>query len=431
MAQLLLKLPFPADAAGAGAPEFDFVSLRDGVAATALQSAPAALLPLVAGQRSDVIVVLPARAVVWHRMAVPERIGRNMLAGRVDLVRLRALLTGVLEEQLLDEADQLHFAVFPGPSGAEPGMLVLWVATCGRDWLRDLLQTLERAGHSVTRVVAERQPLQEGPAQVQVCQGSSLAHMVLCTTQGVAVLPLVPDAVAQIRAQHTLLAAQGGDTAHAGAPVLFAEPALLALAERLFEQRAELQTPLQRMALAAQSHWNLAQGEWGAPHGGRVGKQLRDAWRQLARAPAWRPVRWALLVGAVLHVLALNAVAWQLDSQLQQRRGAVRQVLTDTFADVHVVVDAPVQMRRSLDALALARGVSTGPDLGQLLTVVGTLDPRVELNAIDLDNATVRLRLRPSDAVQATRLAARLVEKGWQAQAQAGVIQVQLQELQP
>ena len=374
--------------------------------------------------------MVPAPAIVWHCIAVPERIGRSMLAGRVELARWRAVLAGVLEEQLLDEPDQLHFAVFPGPPGGEPGTVALWVAVCGRDWLRDLLQVLERAGHRIARVVAERTPLQEGPVQIQVCQGAALAQVVLCSTQGVAVLPLVPDAVAHIRAQHLALVA-AADVEDPGVLALAAEPALLALAERMFEQRAVLQTPLQRMEQAALSPWNLAQGECGVPHGGRVGRRLRELWHVFVRAPAWRPVRWALVAGAVVQVLALNAVAWQIDSQLQQRRMAVRTVLTDTFPEVQVVVDAPVQMRRALDALALARGVSRGPDLGQLLTVAGTVAPHLALSAVDLDHSTVRLALQTPDAAQVTRLVAGLVDQGWQAEARGDTIQVQLREPQP
>ena len=51
------------------------------------------------------------------------------------------MLEGLLEDQLLDEPEALHFALQPQARGGGP----LWVATCDRAWLRAALQVLESA----------------------------------------------------------------------------------------------------------------------------------------------------------------------------------------------------------------------------------------------------------------------------------------------
>ncbi len=55
--------------------------------------------------------------------------------------RLRSILEGLLEDRLLDDPAQLHFALQPGARAGSP----VWVAVCDRSWLRDHLQALEAA----------------------------------------------------------------------------------------------------------------------------------------------------------------------------------------------------------------------------------------------------------------------------------------------
>ena len=70
----------------------------------------------------------------WRRIELPK----GTSAGSP---RLRAVLEGLLEDQLLDEPDTLHFAVQPQVKPSEP----LWVAVCDRGWLRSAVQVLEAA----------------------------------------------------------------------------------------------------------------------------------------------------------------------------------------------------------------------------------------------------------------------------------------------
>ena len=414
MPLLILTLPPEAPAPGAAAPEFDYILTDDDQALQTQGRAAAALLPAQVGRHSEVVLVLPVDSVSWHRLSLPSAVGRSALSGRMDSVRLRAVLSGALEEQLLDEPEHLYFAIFPGPEGAPDGSINVWVATCERARLQAGLQALDGAGRSASRIVAELTPLSEGLVQVSVCVGVAGTHMLLCSAQGVTLLPLLPAAVAFARAQ--------------GEADLLAEPPVHTLAEQTFGQRAALQTPVQRLLLAAQSPWNLAQGDFSPSHSSRLARRLHTGWQQLLRAPAWRPLRCGLVCALILQVVDLNALAWRDQDLLEQRRAAIRAILTQTFPDVPVVIDAPLQMQRAVDALALARGAASGPDLGQVLSEVGAQAPAVELTAMDLEQSTIRLHTGSLPEPVVAQLVAALAAQNWKAQFQDGVLSVQSRE---
>src|SRR4051812_42786250 len=86
--------------------EFEYLVSPDGRSMAAHASAPAALLPPPAGAGSEVVAIAPAAALSWHRVELPKGTGPRS-------PRLRAVLEGLLEDRLLDEPDQLHFALEP------------------------------------------------------------------------------------------------------------------------------------------------------------------------------------------------------------------------------------------------------------------------------------------------------------------------------
>src|SRR6218665_4027125 len=130
------------------ATEYSYTLTADGHHATGHASAPPPLRPERAGRGSEVGAVVPARALSWQRLLLPP--GLPLGAGQ-QTPRLRSALEGLLEDRVLDDVGQLHFAIEPG---AQVGQ-ALWVAVCDRDWLRENLQALEAAGRRVARVVPE------------------------------------------------------------------------------------------------------------------------------------------------------------------------------------------------------------------------------------------------------------------------------------
>jgi general secretion pathway protein L len=412
MSTLILTLPL---AGGNGTPEYDYVLTPDGLQLGAQGRASAALLPAQPGRGTDVVAVVPARALSWHAISLPERVLTGLLRGRLEPARVRGVLSGVLEEQLLDDAEQLHFAVFAAAPLDAGGAPRAWVAVCERAWLHSSLQALETAGHRVARIVAECTPTLPGNATAVLNGDLQPAQMLLCTAQGVSLLPLLPASLALAQAQDAL--------------EVWAEPAVMALAEKHFGSRATLQTRGQRLLQAAQSPWNLAQLEFSASRGGRFFKSLAAAWQQVWNAPRWRPARWSLLALVLVQVLALNALAWRQRSLLDEKRAAVQAVLTQTFPDVRLVIDAPLQMQRAVNDLARAHGVGSGVDLGRVMSIISPLaPPGLRLSAITLDGNQLRLGATGLDPATVNTLTAALDARGLRAQLQDGQLVVQTKE---
>ena len=89
----------------------------------------------------------------------------------------------------------------------------------------------------------------------------------------------------------------------------------------------------------------------------------------------------------------LNAWAWKDRQALAQRQQAIRQVLTQTFPSVPVVVDAPLQMRREIHALRQASGMASGQDLETLLGAAAAALPADRApTAIDFTPGELRLK---------------------------------------
>lgn len=419
MPTLILSLPLREPSA---TPEYDYVLSPDGQQPGAEGRAIAALLPTRGQRGTEVVAVVPAPALSWHRISLPQRVLRSLLSGRSEPARVRSVLSGVLEDQLLDDAERLHFAVFaaePTAGAAPPEAAEAWVAVCERAWLQAALQQLEAAGLGAGRIVAECTPTAPGSAQVLLDPQQQPAQMLLCTDQGVRLLPLLPATLELALAQPGL--------------EVFAEPAVMALAQTRFGSQASLQTRSQRLLQAAQSPWNLAQLELSASPGGRLHKRLAVGLQQLLQAPQWRPLRWGLLALVLVQVLGLNALAWQQRNTLAQQRAAIQAVLQQTFPEVRLVIDAPAQMQRAVDDLARARGVGADTDAGRLFSSVVALAPAGStLSSIEWTAQGLQLGAAGGlDAASAQPLISQLAAQGLRASLQDGQLSISPQEARP
>jgi general secretion pathway protein L len=261
---------------------------------------------------------------------------------------MRTALEGLLEERLLDEPDAVHFALQPGARAGEPA----WVGVCERAWLRNALQLLEAAGRPATRIVPEFAP--EGMPALAVIGEPEHPLVVTSSEDGVISLPLSPAAL-------PLLPALAEE-----APRL-AEPAVAGIAEQVLQQKLTLQQAPQRWIEAARTRWDLAQFDLASSAQARTLKKIATGWAEVLHAAPWRPARWAAVALVVLNLVGLNAWAWKERASLAGQREAVRRTLTDTFPQVKVVVDAPLQMEREVAALRQQTGVASPRDLDAVL----------------------------------------------------------------
>ncbi|MFD0668647.1 type II secretion system protein GspL [Ramlibacter sp. MAHUQ-53] len=363
MSSLYLLLP---TAPVTGSTEFAYVLSADGRTPGASGRAAANLLPQATGPGAQVVAVVPAQALSWHRIDWPRGLSASS-------PRLRAALEGLLEDRLLDDPESLHFALEPGAAPGGPA----WVAACDRAWLRGALQALEAAGRPAMRVVPELSP--GTPTALHARGEPESAQWLVRHAEGVTVLPL----------------------SSAGLPLLpplpedapcFAEPALAAHAEQLLQRPMVLQAPAQRWLEAAQGDWDLAQFEFASSGRARTVKRLTTGLAGLLHAPQWRPLRWGLVALVAAHLVGLNAWAWRERASLAAKQQAARAVLTQTFPHVKLVVDAPLQMEREVNALRQATGTAGSRDLETLLGALAAVAPQRGITALEYVAGELRVR---------------------------------------
>ncbi len=398
MSSLIVVLP-SADSAAATVYTFVQVSADNTVVHHA--DAPAALLPKPTGPGAEVVAVVPVRALSWHQVELPK-------GTTASSPRLRAVLDGLLEDRLLDEPDNLHFALQPAARAGEP----VWVAACNRAWLRQALAALEAAQRPANRIVPEFAPGQ--PTRWHALapdHESALAQLVVCGEQGVTLLPLAADG-----ASTELMP---GLPPLADDSPLLAEPAVAALAEQRLHRRVTLQQSSQRLAQAAQGEWDLAQFDLASSGRARAMKRLTGSWRELLFAPRWRPARWGLAVLLMAHVLGLNAWAFGERRALQAKEQAVRATLSQTFPQVKVILDAPLQMEREVALLRQATGSTSGRDLEAVLSAFGATAPEGKaLTAIEFVANEVRMKGLSLNDAELAHVSTQLRAKGYAVQRQ-------------
>ncbi|MDP3699760.1 MAG: type II secretion system protein GspL [Hylemonella sp.] len=409
MSTLIVTLAFPAATA---ATEFDYVLSTDGTSLSAEGHAPAALLPASPGRGSAVVAVVPARAMSWHQVTLPGTMARSLRGRLAGQPRLRAVLAGLLEEQLLDEPEQLHFAVFPGASRDAP----VWVAVCQRAWLVDALQALAVLPQRILRIVPEFAPLQGGDsvATADVTADGVPAQLVLCTAQGVTLLPLGAAAAAWVQL--------------AGPTEICAEPAVAALAGQTLGRPVREQTRGQRLLHALHSPWNLAQFELSATRRSRFLKELALLGASLLQAPQWRPLRWGLVLLLLTQVLGLNVLAWKEQALLDEKRQWIHALFIRALPEVSVIVDPPRQMERAVALLQEAAGLGNGPGLVDFFMTVAEAAPDYAApSAIELIDGELRLQGPPPAPEVVAALSSRLAAQGWAARAQGDLLVIQPQ----
>lgn len=343
MATLLLSLPTETLQASSA---LGYVLSPDGQGLGMQSSVPVGLLLQTLGERistvTHTIVIVPAAQLSWHRLTLPI----GALVGRQ-----RAVLEGLLEEQLLDDPAHLHFALAPHARAGVP----VWVAVCNKAWLRQAIDGLELAGLSLDRIVPETTPTEQG-ASLCAIGSAEEAWLLHASTQGVTRWPLTAASVA--------LLAWPSD-----AP-LEAEPAVAARAEKLFGRSVALLSPGQRAIDASQSPWDLGQLGMSVSKQTRILKRISNALSIFATSPRWRPTRWGLWVLLAVNVVGLNVRAFQEHSALNAQRLAMAAVVTETFPKVSLVIDASVQMQREINALQIAKGQTSGHSFESLLGVL-------------------------------------------------------------
>jgi general secretion pathway protein L len=327
--------------------------------------------------RDETVLVVPAAALSWHRVRLPAGVVGH--AGHVrNSTRLRAVLEGLLEDQLLDEPSQMHLAL--QTHGGENG--THWVAACSRSWLKETLEALTSAGHTVRRIVPEWAPSipsgagttiddalpHDVPTELWVTGDENDAEMVWTDPEGVHRRRLHGHEEAAVDLTSALFLPE----AWARHALVLAEPGCAALAERVLRREVTVRPRAQRLLACTEVDWELAQGEFANRHARlrRITQALSGAWQ----GTEWRAARWALGLLCLVQLTGLQAQAWQAREAIAAQRRAITAVLLDTFPSTPAVVDAPLQMQRAVDALGPSLGLPQSGDFERLLEAMGAAE---------------------------------------------------------
>lgn len=342
----------PEPAAPRTGAELDYVLSRDGLAVSAQGRCAPSLLP----RADSVALVLADNDVSWHRITLPK----------APAARLRAALSGVLEEALLDDADKVHLALAPQAVAGQP----TWVAGVDKRWLGAELAALEKANVFVDRVLPSSWPDDPPSGHFALADEAEARSLALhwSHAEGVATLSL-----------------QGG-LARALLPQPLpdgvrwsATPAAATAAERWLDAPVVVLSTAERALQATRTLWDLRQFDLARRSKGT--RAVRDALRGL-RTPAWRPARYGLAVLVLTQLLGLNLWAWHLRSTLDAKRTAQVALLQSTFPHVRAVLDAPLQMQREVALLRAAAGQPDESDLEPLLQAAAAAWP-ADLAAVE------------------------------------------------
>lgn len=349
--------------------EYTYAVSPDGLALESHGRCAAALLP----KATTVIAVLSDTDVSWHRITLPK----------APAARLRAALGGVLEEALLEDADDVHLAVAPAAIAGQP----TWVAAVSLSWLRGEIAALEKADVFVDRVVPMGWP-DDPPighfSETQSEDGDSAHGVVLHWAHG--------DGVISVRLHGGLARALVPTPAPLGTR-WSATPGAVATAEQWLGAPVAVMPVSQRLLQAARCLWNLRQFELARRT--RGGRALRDSARQFF-SPEWRPVRIGAFALVVAQIAGLNLWAMHQRSAIEAKRAAIQTLVKTTYPTVSpldVQRDAQAVMQREAQTLRTLAGKPGSSDLETLLQAAAlawpTDRPPVDTLRFELGKLTV------------------------------------------
>jgi len=324
----------PADARGP-APEFDFVLSVDGQRVTQQGRAPADRLP----SATSAVAVLPPGDVAFQRVLLPQ----------APAARMRAALAGTMEETLLEDADDVHFALAPGAKAGETH----WVAITRRHWLKAQLDLLDAAGVPLDRAVPAWWP-EDAPAGHVFGQAGAW-QLAWRDAQGVVCVPLASELA------RGLLAGLPADAAVRWS----ATPEAAGAASEFAGTPVAAVTEAEQGLRAARSGWNLRQFDTVPQRRGI--RQLRDAATRLATDPAWRVVRIGLVALLGIQLVGLNARAFQEKQAIAGKKAELMRLAAAGFPEIRTLYDAPAQAQMTLDGLRAAAGKPGDGDVETLL----------------------------------------------------------------
>ncbi|MDM4766427.1 type II secretion system protein GspL [Pelomonas sp. SE-A7] len=371
-----------AEALPRSAGDYDYLLCGNGRQVLAQGRATVADLPAA----EQLVLMLAPADLSWHKLRLPK----------LSPARLRQALAGLLEEELLDDPDGLHFALAPSAQGGEEA----WVATCEHGWLSGHLARLDAAQRFVDRVAPLCWPTTT--AQGYFERRADEDHVELQWSH--------PDGSSTLNLQgfgRQVLAAE----ATAGASWRAAADAVEA-GERWLGAPVAVQSRAERALQALDGPWNLRQFDL-APR--MRGLHALRQWQRELMHKRWAPTRWALAGLLGVQLLGMNVWAWQQNRELERLRTSVEGVLRSAHPQVRAVLDAPLQMQRETELLRSQAGRTGDQDLEPLLAAAAAAWPadRPPLDALSFETGRLSLSSQGWSEAQLANFRRQLQSEGW------------------
>ncbi len=341
------RLAAPTTAGHVAPAEFDYVLSVDGTRVTEHGRATPAALPRAA----LVAAVLRPSDVAFQRVDVPK----------APAARMRAALTGVMEEGLLEDEFDVHLALAPD---AKPGA-EHWVAVVNKPWLRAQLDALEAGNVALDRAVPSWWP-DEGVAGHTFREGGpdEPAQLAWRDDAGVLCVPLASPV------SRALLTALPEDTVVRWT----ATPETALDASEFVGMPVASVTDEEQGLRAARAGWNLLQFDLQPQRRGV--KLVRDLAARFAFDPAWRVTRVGLIALVAVTLLGLNVRALQENHRIAQKKAALTAAVAEAFPNVKTIYDPAAQAQREIDTLRAAAGRPGDGDIETLLQAAESAWPQ-------------------------------------------------------
>ncbi|MEY2993853.1 MAG: hypothetical protein RL357_788, partial [Pseudomonadota bacterium] len=325
----------------------------------------------------------------WHQVKLPDGLKR-------DSNKLMAALRGLLEDRVLQDLSQLHFAL---PKQWVSGESV-WVCVCDLSWLESHYRAFEDAGRAVGRIVPELSPALD--AQQIYAIGRPQTDPLWLTDRDQGVVPL-----------NLQLLDQGLSWIDLETPIQ-CEPAWANAIEQR-SRRLTLERIGSHWAKALNSGWDLAQFGLQTHSRARAWRQLSAWMDEFRTSRAWRPARWGLLVLVLAQFIGLNAWAWRTQQGWAEQTQAWTAILKNSFPKVQVVIDAPAQMQREVDRLQKGSGQLARSDFEMLLQQMGETWPKGKPTPSQLNyrNGELKWPLSALSASESVGMRDKLTRRGF------------------
>lgn len=378
------------DPSSDSAPEWRFVFSRDGQ--TVAQEGSVATSQLPKAER--VVLVAQDEDVSWLSVKLPKAAAS----------RLKEVLGGALEDQLLEDPAQTHLAISRmGLREDEP----TWVAALHRPWLEHVLSQLSEQGLQADALVSlsEPEPTLRAHARLSV-EGMPLA--VVSGPHGVASWPL---------------GWAGWRSRLSETPSWTAEPAAAQALSEVGESSGRLVSASERALGAAASGTNLLQ--FGLTPQMKGSRAVLAAWSAF-KERRYRAIHVGLIALILIQAIGLNLSAWSARQDVRQVQSRSEQLLREAFPSIKVVVDPVVQAERELQTLRSASGEPGPTDLETWIDLTATVwaGQPAPLKTLRLDAQGLSLEAAqwPEELVAVMQDYAR--QQGWQAQLNGGVLRL-------